>query len=156
MLDQLKRVVERRKRLLHIRQLQQDRAQQALSVVLAKENELLEQRATLEDARTDTHSRLLGEFDGQDAHSDDLVIYAQQIETFHRLIEGKEGEIVALQPEIQAGREEVVKRFKQKRSMEVLTERSQERFTHEELRSEQKTLDDLTSQRHRARNAYNG
>ena len=69
-----------------------------------------------------------------------------------RLAAGKADDIEALQPAIQEGREDVLEKYKTKRAMEVLTSKTGEQVDQEELRADQRALDELTSQRYRGSN----
>lgn len=156
MLDQLRRALHRRERLVHIRQLQQDQAQQALAVLLREEEELRRERQTFEGAQTETHRALLARFDDPaPIRSDDLVLFTRHMDRLTRLIHEKEREIESLKTPIREHREEVVARYKSRRSMEILKVNTQERVEHEELKQEQSSLDEITSQRFR-RSGYNG
>lgn len=148
MLDQLRRTLHRRERLVRIRQLQQDQAQLALTALLREEEALRQQRRALENAHADVHGSLLARFDdAASVRGDELQMFAQQMERLSQLIRSKEREMEALQPSIRQRREEVVNRYKARRSMEILTDKTRERVEHEELRQEQASLDDITSQR---------
>lgn len=156
MLEQLRRTLRRRDRLVHIRRIQQDQAQQALATLLREQEELQRAQQTYEAAQTEAHRSLLGRFeDPTPVRGEDLAQFTRQIERLSLAIRGKEREIEALQPPIRERREEVVVRYKKRRSMEILKESAQERVVHEELKREQASLDESTSQRH-GRGGNNG
>lgn len=156
MLEQLRRALRRRERLTNVRQLQQDQAQQALSVVLREEDALKEARRTFEESQSETHGELLARFDDPTPmRGDDLVRFTRHMDRLSRLIREKEREIVEMQPTIRERREEVVVRYRSRRSMEILKDSTQERVTHEEIKRDQAALDEVTSQRHN-RNGNNG
>jgi flagellar export protein FliJ len=156
MLDQLRRTLRRRERLVRVRQLQQEQAQQALAVILREEEALHRERQTFEEAQTETHRSLLARFDDPaPIRSDDLVLFTRHMDRLSRLIRTKEREIEALQTPIRQRREEVVARYRSRRSMEILTDNTHERVVYEELKQEQGSLDEITAQRFR-RNGHNG
>ncbi|MBM3215093.1 hypothetical protein FJZ36_09285 [Candidatus Poribacteria bacterium] len=158
MLDRLRRTLKRRERLLHVRKIQQDRAEQALAVLLKQERELIDERVSYEHAHESTHSALLSKFDDptERVMSDDLALCARRMNALTGQIRETEKEIEALQPPITAGREEVLARYKARRAMEILRDTTRGNVAHEELRQEQVQIDDITVQRFRRNNGSNG
>ena len=154
MLHRLQLTLRRRRRILRIREQQQEQAEQELAVYLREEEDLRQERDGYLAAGIRTRAAMLGAFDdeGGTVRSDVLVTYVRAGESLGRLAEGKSGEIEALQPTIQKRREDVLDKYKTKRAMEILTAKTGERVQHEEVRGEQRTLDELTSQRYRGPN----
>ncbi len=154
MLHRLQLTLRRRQRILRIRERQQEQAEQQLAVYLREEDDLRQERDSYLAAGLRTSAAMLGAFDneGGTVPSDVFMTYVRAGESLGRLAEGKAGEIEALQPAIQERREDVLDKYKTKRAMEILTAKTGERVQHEELRGEQRTLDELTSQRHRGPN----
>jgi flagellar biosynthesis chaperone FliJ len=155
MLDRLRRALDRRQRMTNIRQLQQDQARQALAVLLNEEEALKRDRNQWQRAHADAHGALLTQLDGP-VRSENVVFYVRQMDTLHRVVEGKEGEITALQPAIHERRAEVIRRYKARRAMEILTDHAQDRVTKEELRLDQAALDETVTQRYRGPNGRRG
>ncbi|MAF11945.1 hypothetical protein CMK11_15975 [Candidatus Poribacteria bacterium] len=153
MLHRLQLTLRRRQRILKIRERQQEHAEQALAVYLREEEELRQERDGYLDAAVRTRSAMLGAFDGDGTVSSDVfVTYVKTGESLGRLADGKATEIEALQPTIQVRREDVLEKYKTKRAMEILTSKTGERVEEEGRRAEQRTLDELTSQRYRGPN----
>lgn len=154
MLHRLQLTLRRRRRILKIRERQQEQAEQALAVYLREEEDLRQERDGYVGAAVRTRSAMMGAFDegGGTVAGDVFVGYVQAGERLGRLADGKSEEIEALQPAIQQHREDVLTKYKTKRAMEVLTSKTGERVEREEQRAEQRTLDELTSQRYRRSN----
>ena len=154
MLHRLQLTLRRRRRILRIRERQQEQAEQALAVHLRAEDELRQQREGYVGAAQRTRVAMMGAFDegGGTVPSNVFVTYVQAGERLGRLADGMSDEIEAMQPAIKAGREDVLEKYKTKRVMEVLTSKIGERVVQEEMRAEQRTLDELTSQRYRRPN----
>ena len=154
MLHRLQLTLRRRQRILKIRERQQEHAEQALAVYLREEEDLRQERDGYLDAALRTRSAMLGTFDDGDGtvSSDVFVTYVKTGESLGHLADGRATEIEALQPTIQVHREDVLEKYKTKRAMEILTSKTGERVEEEDRRAEQRTSDELTSQRHRGPN----
>jgi len=156
MLHRLRRTLRRRERLLHVRELQEELAQQALATLLREEDRLKEERDAFVASQQRTRQTIQSEMDSGAVPGETFVVYARVMEALHALEEQKAHEIAAMQPRITEHREEVLRRHKKKRAMEILTAKTRESVQHEELRLEQRTLDDLTIQRHHGRHGNHG
>jgi len=154
MLHRLQLTLRRRRRILKIRERQQERAELQLAVCLREEEDLRRERDGYLAAGLRTRAAMLGAFDdeGGTVPSNVLQTYVRAGESLSRLAAGRDGEIEALQPTIRERRADVLEKYKTKRAMEVLTAKTGDRVQHEELRGEQRTLDELTSQRYRGPN----
>ncbi|GIX07172.1 MAG: hypothetical protein KatS3mg115_1575 [Candidatus Poribacteria bacterium] len=149
MRDRLVQTLRRRERMLHIRQLQEDQAQQALAVVLRQEEQLKEEKARAQAIQFQAQQRIAERFrrPGETIASEELLLHRNQILTAQLLEQEIEAAIQALQPEIQRRRQEVVRRHQLRRMMEVLTEKTRNLLRQEDQRIEQAGLDDLVAQR---------
>ena len=148
MLERVQRTLQRRARLLHVREMLQHQAEQSLAAVLNVEEGLKQERATLKDAEERSRSALRNHLDEQGATSSTVLIpYVHRMIALDALAERKCLEIESLQPRIQQSRHEVLVRHKSKRAMEVLTSKARELVGIERMRAEQRELDDRTSQR---------
>ena len=154
MLHRLQLTLRRRRRILKIRERQQEQAEQALAVHLRAEENLRHERDGYIAAAERTRSKMMAAFDEGDGTvpSDLFVTYVRAGDNLGRLAAGKADDIEALQPAIQEGREDVLEKYKTKRAMEVLTSKTGEQVDQEELRADQRALDELTSQRYRGSN----
>ncbi|MDA1190303.1 MAG: flagellar FliJ family protein [Candidatus Poribacteria bacterium] len=152
MLHELVRTLRRRDRMQRVRKLQEETAQQALAVTLKEEDDHKRERNAFDDAQSRAHSTMLDDI-GNGVRSESLIPYVNRIDAMKAMVREKDVEIEAMQPRIQEGREEVILRYRARRAMEILTNKARENVLREELRDEQRNLDDQTSQRFAERHA---
>ena len=157
MLQRVWQTLRRRERLLHVRELLQQQAEQALAAVLGQEEGLKQERTSLENAEERSRSAMFDEMDREDTvPSAVLLPYVHRLTALVELAQQKDREIVSLAPRIQQSRQEVVGRHRAKRAMEILTDKAREQVSAERVRAEQHEQDALTSQRFRGRHAIDG